>query len=612
MALAAAASPKSASINDLSVTEQFGRDAFALRGSASYSKSKAKRPRHGEPWDMVGCLQHAGPVSDGGSPLPASLAGGAPTTPTSGYMEGSIAVGIVIVEGPTDDLKFSAAEKTKVVAEVQNGLGWYAAQNPAAGITFTYDIQVVSVDVPADPNAADLEGIWRDPAIGALGYSSNWAGVSAYVEHLRTAFGTKWTYCGFFVKYPLSHFAYASIGGPRIAMEYSNDGWGPDNIDRVFAHETGHVFGCPDEYAGAQCNCGGSWGRFGTPNQNCENCAPGGGAMCLMKGNDFTHCGWTPSHLGWGKGVTSNPALCQSRFGTKGNFELVAPSAYAGIDFMWRNNDAAGTPWSEPTQFGQYLGHVDAVTMIQSNFGAPGNLELVARVGDTLQFFWRDSGPAFRWNGPIQIAAGATGNPVLIQSRLGKRGNFELAYPLASGGIAMMWRDNDAPGRPWSAPATIGAALGQIDAVSLIQSNFGAPGNLELVARKAESLHAMWRDSGPAWRWSEPVKLTTKAAGNPVLIQSRFGGRGNFELAYPHVSGGLGIMWRNNDSAKLPWSSPIQIGQTLGRVEGIAMIQSNFGNPGNLEVIAETNNTLQFLWRDSGPGFRWTGPFRVL
>ncbi|MFD0529673.1 hypothetical protein ACFQ1I_27105 [Kitasatospora arboriphila] len=41
--------------------------------------------------------------------------------------------------------------------------------------------------------------------------------------------------------------------------------------------------------------------------------------------------------------------------------------------------------------------------MIQSNFGSPGNLELIARVRDTLQFFWRDSGPAFHWNGPWRL-----------------------------------------------------------------------------------------------------------------------------------------------------------------------------------------------------------------
>ena len=57
-------------------------------------------------------------------------------------------------------------------------------------------------------------------------------------------------------------------------------------------------------------------------------------------------------------------------------------------------------------------------------------------MGPDLQFFWRDSGPAFNWNGPGQIATGLAGNPVLIQSRFGAQGNFELVAPLASGGLA--------------------------------------------------------------------------------------------------------------------------------------------------------------------------------
>ena len=56
-----------------------------------------------------------------------------------------------------------------------------------------------------------------------------------------------------FTKYPTAHFAYALK--PKLVMQYSNDGWGPDNIDRVFTHESGHIFGCPDEYASSGCNC---------------------------------------------------------------------------------------------------------------------------------------------------------------------------------------------------------------------------------------------------------------------------------------------------------------------------------------------------------------------
>ena len=129
------------------------------------------------------------------------------------------------------------------------------------------------------------------------------------------------------------------------------------------------------------------------------------------------------------------------------------------------------------------------------------------RVGDTLHAFWRDSGPTFTWKGPVQIATGAAGNPVLIQSRFGQTGNFELAYPLAAGGIGIKWRNNDAPGLPWSATTSFGQTLGPVDGVSMIQSNFGTPGNLEVVAHVGSALHAFWRDSGPTYSWNGPYQI---------------------------------------------------------------------------------------------------------
>jgi hypothetical protein len=292
--------PFEESPQNLNQVEQLGMAAFRLRESAEYISAKQNRPRAGQPWNMADCMTVVVPPPMTHPVVPGAPAP-APAGPTSAYLEGSVAVGIVIVEGPTDALKFSTAERTKVVAEVQNGLGWYAVSNPLAGISFSYDIQTVTLTVQPDPSlpADQLEDLWRNPAMGALGYSSDWNGVYSYVEALRNRFGTRWTYCGFFTKYPVWHFAYASIGGPRIVMDYANDGWGPDNIDRLFAHETGHIFGCPDEYASSGCDCGGRWGRFRVVNGNCDNCAPGGGVSCLMKANDFSLCEFTPSHLGW-------------------------------------------------------------------------------------------------------------------------------------------------------------------------------------------------------------------------------------------------------------------------------------------------------------------------
>jgi hypothetical protein len=307
--------------------------------------------------------------------------------------------------------------------------------------------------------------------------------------------------------------------------------------------------------------------------------------------------------------VKGNPSLIQGRFGTQGNFELAVPSGGGGVIHFWRNDDNTFLPWSGPIFFGGALGMVDAVSMIESNFGSPGNLELVCRVADQLYFFWRDSGPAFNWNGPFPLEGGVGGNPVLIQSRFGIQGNFDLVVPSAVGGLVHFWRNNDDQALPWSAPTFFGGALGMVDAVSMIESNFGSPGNLELVCRVADQLYFFWRDSGPAFNWNGPFPLEGGVGGNPVLIQSRFGTQGNFELVVPSAVGGLVHFWRNNDDQALPWSGPIFFGGALGMVDAVTMIESNFGSPGNLELVCRVADQPYFFWRDSGPAFNWNGPF---
>jgi hypothetical protein len=313
---------------------------------------------------------------------------------------------------------------------------------------------------------------------------------------------------------------------------------------------------------------------------------------------------------------SGNPSLIQSNFGTKGNFELVVPLISGGLSHYWRNNDDSELPWYGPIRFGDDLGKYDAVSIIQSNFGNLGNLELAATEinGKNLIHFWRDSGPYFDWHGPIYIAEPSNtavfcGNPSMIQSRYGGRGNFDLVVPVREGGFAHYWRDNDDPALPWYGPFSFGSKAGvRYEAVNLIQSSFGSPGNLELVARSGDQLAFFWRDSGPEFKWIGPFIIDKGINGCPCLIQSRFGQKGNFELVVPLASGGLGYYWRDNDDENLAWHGPLMFGTRLGQVDGVTFIQSDFGDPGNFELVAKVGGQLAFFWRDSGPDIRWNGP----
>lgn len=286
---------------DLDPIESIGLSAFALRQSAEYAEAKARRPLDGAPWDTP----EATPPATGPRIAPLD----APTllANASDRLIGEVAVGIVIVSGPTPDLQFSEAEVVEIVAEVQNGLGWLGSRSYGGGVTWYYDLQQVSIGTPPDPAAMDKEAVWRDPAMKALGYLGSVQGVHDYVSDIRTRLQTRWTFCGFFIKYPASH--YANAGVPRILMQAPYDGWGPTNIDRIFAHETGHIFGAEDEYKESQCDCKGSYGYFGRPNLNCKLCAPGGGVECVMSANSWAMCPSTTWHLGfnWPLGSAINP-----------------------------------------------------------------------------------------------------------------------------------------------------------------------------------------------------------------------------------------------------------------------------------------------------------------
>lgn len=142
-----------------------------------------------------------------------------------------------------------------------------------------------------------FEAPWRDDALAAIGHPAGLSGIRSYIRSIKSAKRAQVAYCAFFTHYELHHFAYCR--GEYLVMRYDNDGWGTENLDRVFAHETGHVFGAPDEYAESGCDCRGSHGVYRRPNLNCENCADGGGVSCIMKRNDWTMCPETPYHLGY-------------------------------------------------------------------------------------------------------------------------------------------------------------------------------------------------------------------------------------------------------------------------------------------------------------------------
>jgi hypothetical protein len=302
------------------------------------------------------------------------------------------------------------------------------------------------------------------------------------------------------------------------------------------------------------------------------------------------------------------PALIQGRYGRAGNFELMVPSKQGGVLHYYRDNDDPTLSWRGPFRFAEGLGAIDAVTLLQSSASSPGALHVVLRAGESLYHLVRDEGPPFAWSTPTLVGVEASGTHVMIESSYGAPDNFELVAPSSRAGIDVYWRNNGVARPYWVGPDNIATLLGQVDSVSLIQSHIGSPGNLEMVARAGRSLAFMWRDSDPNKGFSSYDWIGHGAAGNPVLIQDKFGTGRDFELMVPSESGGLDHYRRDNSNPAFPWSGPTNVFPGYS-IDGITFIQGNFGAAGNLEIVMRSGDRLLFAFREQGV---FHGPFSLV
>jgi hypothetical protein len=254
---------------------------------------------------------------------------------------------------------------------------------------------------------------------------------------------------------------------------------------------------------------------------------------------------------------------------------------------------------------------------------------------------------------PKQDVPGASdcAGPVgIVQSRYGSRGNFELVYPATDGSMKMRFAPNDSRSAdPMRAPVTwdprvitFGERGVRVEAVRLMHSSYG---NLEVIAverlasgrwRLRHWFRQDWFDPAQSpnrqWQWNPapvlPGSERIRPGCVPAFIQTSFPTgeqNGNLEVIAPAFDGGL-LHWAFRHSTG--WRALPDINPRGEGVRAVHALQGGFGNPGNLEVVAETGEQLSVnnpgvgfgrllfyfcdntgTW-DSGQG-RWNGPFRI-
>jgi hypothetical protein len=225
---------------------------------------------------------------------------------TSEYLIGRVAVGIVLPESDgsldpsTED--WTAAERALVLSKITAALDWWAAREPNAHLTFVYD------DGTAAPVATRYEPItrpsghqsyWIADVMAKMGYPSfsYFDQVRAYDNALRAKYGTDWAFTIFVVDssndgdrlFSDGYFAYAYLGGPFMVMTSGNDGYGPQNMDAVAAHEIGHIFLALDQYSSASQSCTRRSGYLGAENQNSQYGTCASNVTSIMRGQVYPY-----------------------------------------------------------------------------------------------------------------------------------------------------------------------------------------------------------------------------------------------------------------------------------------------------------------------------------
>jgi hypothetical protein len=247
---------------------------------------------------------------------------------TGNELVGLMAVGVVLVEGaPGTPQAFTDAERAAVTAAATKATLLLSrlsrTYSPDGRALCRFLLETTSVTIAPGPvppptntlhdkarrdaEIVDRRSRWMPGVRAALGvgfigeYCENHLQLKDWGVPLKPRRGV----VVLVTKFPMGWMAHAGGEGSSTAFVHYDwcvstgpylgtgaAGPGLANLDRVIAHEIGHLFGGLDEYL--PCVVSETAGPRPTTNANC-----GGLDRCLMKDNDPVLCPASVEHLGW-------------------------------------------------------------------------------------------------------------------------------------------------------------------------------------------------------------------------------------------------------------------------------------------------------------------------
>ena len=284
------------------------------------------------------------------------------------------------------------------------------------------------------------------------------------------------------------------------------------------------------------------------------------------------------------------------------NFEMVTTTSDRQLRHWWRDNSAAGFPWNKAELFNA----PDAAacpTIIESTYNR--NFEIIYPTTNSRLHHWFFEQSSLQWkDGGIFGPTNTAGIPGFIQSNYGAPGNFDVVVRTLDNKLACWYRVD---GGSWSAGTIFGNNIAYSGA-SLVQSHYFNTGNFELVCvLDTGQMQHWWRDNDHGMAWNAGPTFGNAVKSPPCMIEGQFGASdekavGNFELCVA-VGGQVEHWWRANWS-DMVWRRSTSFGHDVKSV--VALVEGSYGF--NLEVIVLRNdNRLQHYWRygagdwDEGP-----------